>query len=165
MLSDRGVAPELAPADIRAAWLEGCDWLHVPGYSLAREPLRGAALAAGRAGRPVSVDASSTAAIAEVGAYRFGAALASLSPALVFANEEEERLLDPVRAPTVVVKRGARGCTVRRHGQATDYPALGAAVVDSTGAGDAFAAGFLLGGPDLALKAAARCVAKLGAMP
>ena len=43
-------------------------------------------------------------------------------------------------------------------------------VVDSTGAGDALAAGFLLGG-DLAaslrggLAAAARCVATVGAMP
>ena len=36
---------------------------------------------------------------------------------------------------------------------------------DTTGAGDAFAAGFLLGGPELALDAAARCVAKMGAMP
>jgi sugar/nucleoside kinase (ribokinase family) len=38
-------------------------------------------------------------------------------------------------------------------------------VVDTTGAGDAFAAGFLVGGADAALDAAARCVAKMGAMP
>jgi sugar/nucleoside kinase (ribokinase family) len=38
-------------------------------------------------------------------------------------------------------------------------------VVDATGAGDALAAGFLVGGPVLALEAAARCVAKLGTMP
>jgi sugar/nucleoside kinase (ribokinase family) len=37
--------------------------------------------------------------------------------------------------------------------------------VDATGAGDALAAGFLVGGPELALRTAARCVAKLGAMP
>jgi sugar/nucleoside kinase (ribokinase family) len=37
--------------------------------------------------------------------------------------------------------------------------------VDSTGAGDAFAAGYLLGGVDLGLRAAARAVAKMGAMP
>jgi sugar/nucleoside kinase (ribokinase family) len=37
--------------------------------------------------------------------------------------------------------------------------------VDSTGAGDAFAAGFLLGGVDLGLAAAARAVSQLGAMP
>jgi sugar/nucleoside kinase (ribokinase family) len=40
-----------------------------------------------------------------------------------------------------------------------------AEAVDSTGAGDAFAAGFLVGGPELALDAAARCVAKMGATP
>jgi sugar/nucleoside kinase (ribokinase family) len=38
-------------------------------------------------------------------------------------------------------------------------------VVDATGAGDALAAGFLVGGPQLAVEAAARCVARLGAMP
>jgi sugar/nucleoside kinase (ribokinase family) len=37
--------------------------------------------------------------------------------------------------------------------------------VDTTGAGDAFAAGYLLGGPQLALEAAARCVGRMGAMP
>jgi sugar/nucleoside kinase (ribokinase family) len=46
-----------------------------------------------------------------------------------------------------------------------ELAALDAEVVDSTGAGDAFAAGFLLGGTDLALEAAARCVSRMGAMP
>ena len=38
-------------------------------------------------------------------------------------------------------------------------------VVDVTGAGDALAAGYLLGGPDLAMLAAGRCVARRGAQP
>ena len=38
-------------------------------------------------------------------------------------------------------------------------------VVDPTGAGDALAAGFLVGGIDLGLEAAARCVSQAGAMP
>jgi sugar/nucleoside kinase (ribokinase family) len=38
-------------------------------------------------------------------------------------------------------------------------------VVDSTGAGDALAAGWIVGGPELALEAAARCVTRLGSMP
>jgi sugar/nucleoside kinase (ribokinase family) len=47
---------------------------------------------------------------------------------------------------------------------------VGAGVVDTTGAGDAFAAGFLFGGDlrdaaRLGLSAAARCVAAVGAMP
>jgi sugar/nucleoside kinase (ribokinase family) len=37
--------------------------------------------------------------------------------------------------------------------------------VDATGAGDALAAGFLVGGVDLALAAAARCVGQRGAQP
>jgi sugar/nucleoside kinase (ribokinase family) len=44
-------------------------------------------------------------------------------------------------------------------------PARDVEVVDATGAGDALAAGFLVGGPELALDAAARCVAQPGAMP
>ena len=46
-----------------------------------------------------------------------------------------------------------------------DYAAAPAEVVDTTGAGDALAAGYLVGGPELAARAAARCVAQLGAMP
>jgi sugar/nucleoside kinase (ribokinase family) len=45
------------------------------------------------------------------------------------------------------------------------YPARPARAVDSTGAGDAFAAGYLLGGVSLGLDAAARAVATMGAMP
>ena len=38
-------------------------------------------------------------------------------------------------------------------------------VVDTTGAGDALAAGFIVGGIDLGVEAAARCVAQMGAVP
>jgi sugar/nucleoside kinase (ribokinase family) len=44
-------------------------------------------------------------------------------------------------------------------------PAVATEVVDSTGAGDALAAGYLVGGAELALETAARCVSRLGAMP
>ena len=47
MLSDRGVSTELAPEELDAAWLDGCEWLHVPGYSLVRSPLRETALRRG----------------------------------------------------------------------------------------------------------------------
>jgi sugar/nucleoside kinase (ribokinase family) len=66
-----------------------------------------------------------------------------------------------VAAPVRVVKRGAHGFSV---GGEEVAPA-GGEVVDSTGAGDALAAGFLVGGPGLARETAARCVARLGAMP
>jgi sugar/nucleoside kinase (ribokinase family) len=62
---------------------------------------------------------------------------------------------------TVVVKYGAGG--VRINGQ--HWPARPTRPLDSTGAGDAFAAGYLLGGVELGLDAAARAVSTMGAMP
>ena len=59
-------------------------------------------------------------------------------------------------------KLGARGCSF----DGDERAALDIAeVVDTTGAGDALAAGWIVGGPDLALDAAARCVQRIGAMP
>lgn len=160
MLSDRGVATELEPDELDPDWLGGCDWLHVPGYSLVRQPLAAAASAAAARAPRVSVDASSTAAIQEVGPELFRELVRDLAPELVFANEAEAELLGTLDGATVVVHSG-RGCRVGGE----EYAALAAEVVDTTGAGDAFAAGYLLGGPQLALQAAARCVGKLGAMP
>jgi sugar/nucleoside kinase (ribokinase family) len=165
MLSDRGVSPTLAAAELDPAWFTGCDRLHVPGYSLAQEPMATAAEEAARQVARVSVDASSTAAIALAGVDAFRARVERLRPDVVFANEDEAELLGVVDAATVVVKRGARGCVVRTADGVEEHPALPADVADTTGAGDAFAAGFLLGGPTLALRAAARCVAVLGSMP
>lgn len=165
MLSDRGVSTAFAPRELDPAWLDGCEWLHVPGYSLVRAPLRETALAAAALAPKVSVDLSSTAAIEEFGLGPFRETLADLLPQVVFANEAEAALVGDVEAPTLVVKRGARGCLVRSAHDSVELASAGADVVDTTGAGDAFAAGFLLGDPDLALDAAARCVAKMGAMP
>jgi sugar/nucleoside kinase (ribokinase family) len=64
-----------------------------------------------------------------------------------------------------VLKRGASGCAVERDGEQGEFPAVAAEVVDTTGAGDAFAAGYLVGGVALALETAARSVSRLGAMP
>jgi ribokinase len=165
MLSDRGVSTEFAPEELDERWLEGCDWLHVPGYSLVRTPLRETALAAAARVPQVSVDLSSTAAIEEVGVAAFCATVATLRPQVVFANEAEAALAGDLSAPTLVIKRGAQGCVVVTSDARTELASRETTVVDTTGAGDAFAAGFLLGGSDLALDAAARCVATMGAMP
>jgi sugar/nucleoside kinase (ribokinase family) len=165
MLSDRGVASELEAAELDTAWLDGCERLHLPAYSVLAPPIRDAAHAAAAIVPRVSLDLSSTAAIRDAGVDVLQAAIASLRPDVVFANEDEAALAGGIEAETVVVKRGARGCLVRSGGSERAYEAVPADVVDSTGAGDAFAAGFLLGGPDLALEAAARCVSRMGAMP
>jgi sugar/nucleoside kinase (ribokinase family) len=164
MLSDRGVAPTFAPDEFDPAWLEGCDWLHVPVYSLAREPLRSTAVAAAGLAPRVSVDLSSTAAIEELGVDALLGLVERLRPELVLASEAEAALVGTVAADTVVV-HNAGGCVVRDRGGTHEHAAEPVEVVDATGAGDAFAAGFLLGGYEMALRAGARCVAQMGAMP
>ena len=68
-------------------------------------------------------------------------------------------------AETAVVKRGSRGVEVRTAEGVEEHVSLGSAVVDTTGAGDALAAGFLVDDIELGLEAAARCVGQLGAVP
>jgi sugar/nucleoside kinase (ribokinase family) len=165
MLSDRGVAVQLAKDEVVQGWFEGCERLHLPAYSLVIPPIRGAAIEAAEFAPRVSVDLSSTAALEVAGVDLFRAMVLELGPDVVFANEAEAWLVGPLDVETVVIKRGARGCFVRSGSEQREYPAHPAEVVDTTGAGDAFAAGFLVGGPELGLEAAARCVAQMGAMP
>ena len=165
MLSDRGVGPLLPPDAIEAAWLDGCSWLHLPGYSLTIEPVSGAALEAARLARKasarISVDLSSTAAIGEYGVAAFRHLIGRLRPDLVLGTRAEIDLVGDLPSIDVVVKLGADGVLVGdRH-----YPANPVEPVDTTGAGDAFAAGYLVGGVALGLEAAARSVAKIGGMP
>ena len=94
------------------------------------------------------------------------ARLEELAPDIAFAGEAEVAALGrepPAR--TLVVKHGARGVTVVEDGHRQEHEAQDVDVVDPTGAGDAFAAGFFIGGVGLGLEAAARCVSQPGAMP
>jgi ribokinase len=161
MITDRGVCPLLSAAELQDEWFAGCDRLHLPLYSLIDAPIRAAALAAARLVPLVSVDLSSISALREIGSAEVGRLLATLRPDVILGNEPETRLAAASPAATVVVKLGPAG--VRLNGR--HWPAHPAAPVDSTGAGDAFAAGFLLGGVELGLAAAARAVSRLGAMP
>jgi sugar/nucleoside kinase (ribokinase family) len=165
MLTDRGVGPLLTAGAVEPRWLDGCSWLHLPAYSLTSEPVRGAALAAARAGRgqsaQVSVDLSSVAAISEYGVPRFCELLDEVRPDVVFGNQAEIDLVGELRGPVVITKLGADGVLI----EGRRYPAVPTAPADATGAGDAFAAGYLVGGVALGLQAAARAVAKIGAMP
>lgn len=161
MLTDRGVGPRLSAGALRHEWFAGCARLHLPAYSLVSQPIATAALAAAAQVPRVSVDLSSTAALRGYGVARFVELLSRLRPDVVFGNEAEAELVADVPGAELVVKLGARGVLAG----GTVHPAWPARAVDSTGAGDAFAAGYLLGGVDLGLQAAARAVAKLGAMP
>jgi sugar/nucleoside kinase (ribokinase family) len=175
MASDRGVAPSLEPDEIDAAWLE-CDVLHVSGYALLREPVSHAALLAARLAREraaaVSVDVAAWTEIRAFGPVRFRELLDTIAPDVLFATEAEWEMLGGayLTAPTGVLKRGARGVTVLTEDARLDLAPVEATVVDTTGAGDALAAGFLLGGSleeaaRRGLDAAARCVARVGSLP
>ena len=167
MASDRATAADLAPDELDPQWLDGCDHVFVSGYALMREPARSAARraveAAREAGAVVSVDLSSWSDIQDAGAEAFRSVVLELAPDVVFANADEERAVGgPIPGAAWVLKRGALGCSF----DGDERPALPVeVVVDSTGAGDALAAGWIVGGPDLALEAAANCIGRLGAMP
>jgi ribokinase len=175
MASDRGVAPSFAPAELDAAWVS-CDVLHISGYALLREPVSHAAVLAAslarKQGAQVSVDVAAWTEIRAFGPVQFRELLDTLVPDVLFATEAEWEMLGGayLTAPTGVIKRGARGCTVVTADARLDLSPVTAEVVDTTGAGDALAAGFLLGGSleeaaRRGLEAAARCVARVGSMP
>jgi ribokinase len=175
LASDRGIAPSFEPDELDAAWLE-CDVLHLSGYALLREPVSDTALLAVTLARGlgarISVDVAAWTEIRTFGPVRFRELIDTVAPDVLFATEAEWEILGGayLTAPTGVIKRGPRGATVVTADARLDLSPVEADVVDTTGAGDAFAAGFLLGGSleDAArrgLDAAARCVATVGSLP
>ena len=160
MASDRGVASLLDPTELDPSWVQSCDVLHVSGYCLLREPMAEAAIEAAKLARRVTVDLASAHDIELVGAERFAARLEALGPDVAFATEAE-RAAVPGFDTTWVIKLGARGAKFPDG----FYPARSSVAVDTTGAGDALAAGYLVGGPERALEAAAQSVGLVGAMP
>jgi sugar/nucleoside kinase (ribokinase family) len=151
MYPDRAAAADLG--EVPGDWLESAAVLHVPSYCFAAEPAGTSVLRliqhAGQAGIPVSLDASSTGMIEEHGLARYLDLVESIRPTVFFANAREARLLDVTRpqfAKTMtVVKNGAGSTIVTPPGgvpSAVPVPEVLPAR-DSTGAGDAFAAGFL----------------------
>jgi sugar/nucleoside kinase (ribokinase family) len=159
MFTDRGANAALRPALLTDELLDAAGVLHMSGYTITKDNSRGAPLTmiahARDRGVPVSVDPSSIGYLADYGVERFLDDLVGVD--LIFPNLAEGRLLanesDPERIgakllehfPTVVLKRGAGGATLFRRGlpsHAITAPRVDT-FVDPTGAGDAFAAGFL----------------------
>jgi ribokinase len=158
-VTERGAALRLRPEDLKAEWFAGADLLHLPAYSLLDQPLGRAGMVATRmareAGALVTVDLSSSGPLLEHGRRAAVALVREASPDLLFATRDEarallgakgdERLLD--LAPVAVVKRGKKGATILlRDGKAAlrfEVATTPLKNVDTTGAGDAFDAGFL----------------------
>jgi len=163
-VTQRGVADDLHASDVVAARLRDVAVLHVPAYSLLAEPIGTAALFAARqahdAGALVSSDLSSVGRLRSFGIRASRARMGEVAPDVLFAGRAEAAAIlgQPGRrawprllelAPLVVVKDGAAGCRVLwRDPDSPSVLQLEVAAtripkVDATGAGDAFAAGFL----------------------
>jgi ribokinase len=172
MIPDPGANDGLTEADLPDALLGEGGHLHLTGYSLVREGSREAARSAiARAeasGMSVSVDPSSAALLSPA----FLEELVGVG--LLLPNREEARALSgevdaeaaarvlAAIVPEVVVTLGAAGA-LWTDGRAVCRVTAGAppGVLDTTGAGDAFAAGFLVArlsgaGPEDALRAGCR---------
>ncbi len=159
-VADRGAADRLEPGDLRPAWFRGAGVLHLPAYSLLGEPLAQAGLRAAamarQAGAFVSIDLASAGPLLEHGRLAARESIETAAPDILFTNAAEamaflgdaaiERLLDV--APIAAVKRGPGGATLLARSAAgpairLEVPTRPVAAADTTGAGDAFDAGFL----------------------
>jgi len=159
-VTDRGAALELRAADLKAAWFARADAVHLPVYSLLDEPLSIAARRAielSRAARAViSIDLASIGPLLARGRRAARTLLDEIAPDLLFATASEaegllgryavEGLLEV--APIAIVKRGSKGATVlAREGESNlrfEVATEHINATDTTGAGDAFDAGFLV---------------------
>jgi len=157
MFTDRGANRRLSAADLESL-LEGARLLHVSAYQLFEPQSRPGVLAlweaATRVGIVTSVDPASFAGVRDAGREAFFEW--TTGARLVFPNLDEGRVLtgsdDPEtivkslleRYPVVALKLGPGGAlTATADGGWVQLPAEAVTVVDSTGAGDAFCAGFL----------------------
>lgn len=202
MVPDPGANEALTPQDLSDDLFASGRHLHLSGYLLMVDSSRMAGLSALDRARlramTTSVDVASVGPLLDTGAARFLSWVSGVD--VLLANEEEAALLAGLPVPrhdetldvalegarlaarqlvgtatTVVVKLGSRGSLVIDTELGEAYaPAVPVDVVDTTGAGDAFAAGFLpawCDGVDLETalgrgnRAAARVVGRVGARP
>jgi sugar/nucleoside kinase (ribokinase family) len=187
--TDRGANLTLVPGDLSEGLLDGIGLVHLSGYTFFEPGTRQAARELMRRAKavdiPVSVDPASAGFLKEAGAATFLGWCAGA--ALIFPNEEEAAFLagtdDPeqqcrqlgLHFDTVVIKRSARGAILGgRSGISARAPARPVDAIDTTGAGDAFYAGFisaLMEGKDpggcleSGNAAGTRAASKLGAQP
>jgi sugar/nucleoside kinase (ribokinase family) len=162
-VTERGVADSLTSGSLKPVWFGRANAVHLPAYSLLDAPLSQAsmrAIALARANHAfVSVDLASRAPLLAAGADNGLRAVRAAAPDVLFANVDEvaalvgrrgaTRLLDV--APVVVIKLGPGGCRVLWHGGGAagrsmldvEVATKPIAATDTTGAGDAFDAGFL----------------------
>ena len=157
LVTHLGAALELSADDISAQLFGGYDCLYIEGYLVQNHELIATAVrTAKEAGLQVAIDLASYNVVAEN--LEFLRALVRDYVDILFANEEEARTFtgeqDPLNAlqyisqmcSLAVVKVGTRGALIKRGSEVVHVGIMAAARrVDTTGAGDFYAAGFMSG--------------------
>jgi sugar/nucleoside kinase (ribokinase family) len=151
-----GAACELKSEDIQPEMFHGYDMVHVEGYLCFNTELTFKILdVVQKLGLKISMDLASYN-LVELQLDFFKTVLKNYVD-IIFANEDEARAFtgqaDPKKALEIlaeyceiaVVKIGAKGSLSKTGGEITEIPAFNAKVVDTNGAGDIYAAGFLYG--------------------
>lgn len=161
MFAYRGANIRLTAEEIDPAAFDGVALLHLSGYALLKAPQREAALhaiaRAKDAAIAISLDIPAGITQAIAGVVRpllpaidtlfLGEADAlALAPGVLGCDPDQAavRLLD-AGAGHVVIKRGPEGSVLHGRGHRSASRAIEVQAVDTTGAGDAFAAGYLFG--------------------
>lgn len=157
MVTHLGAALELSADEIEPAIFDGYDCLYIEGYLVQNHDLIAAAVrTAKQCGLKVAMDLASFNIVAEN--LEFLRALVRGYVDIVFANEDEAKTFtceaEPLNALQVIsqmcelaiVKIGTRGALIKQGDEVVHVGIMAAAKrVDTTGAGDFYAAGFLSG--------------------
>lgn len=150
-----GAAAEMSPNDMHDKLFHGYDLLHIEGYLVFNQELIEAALKLAKKNNLlVSLDLASYN-VVEAN-LEFLKRVSKEYVDIIFANEEEAKAftgLEPQEAVVAiselvdiaVVKIGAKGALVKRGNSLHQADAIKVTSIDTTGAGDLFASGFLYG--------------------
>ena len=158
MVTYLGAALELCEADITAEMFEGYDCLYIEGFMVqSHSVIRHAIKLAKQCGLKVAIDLASYNVVLENRTFLLD--IVDKYVDIIFANEQEaaafsgeqeaEKALEFIaaRCELAIVKVGTRGALIKQAGQEAMHVGIMAAAkrVDTTGAGDFYAAGFMSG--------------------
>jgi len=158
MFTYRGTSATLREGDLDFDLLSRAEWLHVVGHAFLESASREAALAAIRHvkghGGWVSLDPSSYRIVEEMGQDEFFALTEDVDvlfpnraeAAALTGTDEAAQMLHALagRYAMPVIKLGADGAMAAYQGRVASAPAPAVTPVDTTGAGDAFAAAYVV---------------------